>query len=645
MSRTWWRGASPMLHQAYEQHQRSLPRLPVPQLASTMEKFLAAAKPLQSPQEHQRTVLAVDKFVRHDGERLNKSLTEAAALLPHDTSYIESTWMERAYLRPRDPVVINSNPAFLLAPSSTSDPLWRAATLLSATAEWAVLLRMGKLPRAKTCMSAFPAVLGTARIPTASCDRLEHSPASSHVAVSIGGGWCEVAIIDAGGCALSATHILRELQSLPQAIGQAAGHASSLSEAASSATAAGARPLYSAPVGAFTTEGRDRAAATRGALLEASPLNASSMARIDSALLVLVLDGRHPGDAGTALHSTVCGGGSSRWYDKLQLIVFANGEAGLNFEHAPCDGAQVVAYVEAIGASAALAGGAPPPPTPEGTKAAAGRAAATARPLTWQLPPALLSTLTSAASEHEEVAASLDSATAVIQGPGWGGLSWARQHRVSLDALVQLAIQAGWFKLRRTHESVYEACSTAAFSHGRTEVIRSLTDASASLSEQMARREVDDDASTAAMLPLLDMALAKHREIVTDCQRGLGHERHMLALCGLSEAQALNGRAHPLFTADKGWPTVSSTIISTSGLRSAALAGFVFGPVATRGVGVGYLLTPSGFTMSVTSWGAAKGAPESGRLLEAIVHSARRLQRLVQRRSRSGGEARPMSRL
>ncbi len=67
-------------------HQEKLPKLPIPELSGTMERYLSALKPLQSAREHSDTKHAVDEFLRHEGPELNEKLKKYAEAR---TSYIE----------------------------------------------------------------------------------------------------------------------------------------------------------------------------------------------------------------------------------------------------------------------------------------------------------------------------------------------------------------------------------------------------------------------------------------------------------------------------------------------------------------------------------------------------------------------------
>ena len=77
--------SSPTKETTYS-HQDSLPKLPIPDLHSTCDKYLEALLPLQAPREHENTKAAVKKFLEHDGLELDERLRKYAS---DKTSYIE----------------------------------------------------------------------------------------------------------------------------------------------------------------------------------------------------------------------------------------------------------------------------------------------------------------------------------------------------------------------------------------------------------------------------------------------------------------------------------------------------------------------------------------------------------------------------
>lgn len=67
-------------------NQDSLPKLPIPDLNSSLKKYLTALKPLQTPREHAETKHAVEEFSKQSGPELQEKLEKYAQ---RKTSYIE----------------------------------------------------------------------------------------------------------------------------------------------------------------------------------------------------------------------------------------------------------------------------------------------------------------------------------------------------------------------------------------------------------------------------------------------------------------------------------------------------------------------------------------------------------------------------
>ena len=605
-ARRWWQlGAQfPRLPTVYDAHQRAVPRLPIPTLEESCAKYLRHLAPLQSAVEHGATRRAVEATLGSTIARdVQAALVHADTELPRESSYLESLWYKAAYLGGRDSIAVHSNPGLLFKPTH-ADPLWSAATMLAACADWECRLRRGSLPPALTpsgqplCMALLPQVFGCARMPEAGCDRIHATADARHAVVYRGGGWYSLRIISEGGDGLAAAAVYAALQSLP---------------AAAPADAA-------TRLAVCTADAREAWAETR-ALLGASPQNASSLRVVDDALVALVLDEAAPPAGAARAREVLCGEAGRRWFDKPSVIVFADGQAGINFEHSPCDGAQVLACFDAVRAHAAAAGAPPAAPPPD---------AARPIPLFWEIDGALQARVDAAAAAYDAHVGRLDvAAFATADG---GGMAWAKAHGVGLDALFQLALQLAYWRLVGKLDSVYEACSTQAFVHGRTEVVRSATAPSRALVEALGGGGAAPPAAEAGRL--LREALAAHREVVRDCQAGRGHERHLLAL---SDVARRRGVELPIF-GDGGWKRLSTSVISTSGLRSPHVASFVCGPVCAHGVGHSYLLRPDGVDLTVTSWRGT--GPPADAMAREVKAALAELQRLVE-----ATPAKPRSRL
>jgi carnitine O-acetyltransferase len=135
-------------------------------------------------------------------------------------------------------------------------------------------------------------------------------------------------------------------------------------------------------VGVLTSLSRNEWAIVREEMIAHSPVhNEESLAIVDSALFVLVLDDYTPPDkhaaASNMLHGSYelaqrssvdthgkrksfqpqyllpseqyqSGSCTNRWYDKLQVIVTKDGNAGINFEHSAIDGHTALRFVSDI---------------------------------------------------------------------------------------------------------------------------------------------------------------------------------------------------------------------------------------------------------------------------------------------------------
>lgn len=76
-------------------HQESLPRLPLPSLQDTLERYLESVRPLHDDKAHKATTVAVHDFLHGDGPTLHAELMERnrqAKLLNEKTSYVRPFW-------------------------------------------------------------------------------------------------------------------------------------------------------------------------------------------------------------------------------------------------------------------------------------------------------------------------------------------------------------------------------------------------------------------------------------------------------------------------------------------------------------------------------------------------------------------------
>ena len=269
-----------------------LPRLPVPALEETLERYLASVKPLLSGDSKQDKAFAahaqlVQNFGNSDGVMLHRMLTQRdedhAAADAYPFSYIEKDW-DDMYLELRCPNIVHVNPGYILKDGPAGTPVGetqasRAAAFVASSLRWLALARSGGAGvegEPGLCFSQFPTQFGATRVPRVGRDEVRIAePPPGHIVVQRGGKFFRVEVQDAEGrAARSADEIAASLQSIidgvPAATEQPGG------------------------VGVLTSAERDTWAGHRAALEAHAPANAAALADIDSALMLVALDTAAP---------------------------------------------------------------------------------------------------------------------------------------------------------------------------------------------------------------------------------------------------------------------------------------------------------------------------------------------------------------
>lgn len=644
----------------------NLPKLPIPPIAETCERYLAAVTPLLTAEELERTRAAVAAFLAGEADPLQASLLEYAADKP---SYIESFWYD-SYLNYDESVVLNVNPFFVLAddpmPSAATDlQVSRAASLVVSSLQFCAKLRRGELVpdtwRGKPlCMMQYDYLFATARMPSSAGDRIESYAGSQHIVVMSHGlfYFFDVLWPACEELCISEAQLCDNLRRIRD-------------DAAAVMAGASAADARATRIGVLTTDSRAEWAAARADLAKAAD-NAELLRVVDSALFVLCLDDDSPTEpneiARAMLHGSYrltddvqCGSMTNRWFDKLQIIVCANGAAGVNFEHTRVDGHTVLRFVSDVFAdtimrfAAKISAGIDPTfasaaPTrlarngsldPRGARLPARSAvsprAAAAEPdpwprrLDWQAPRGSRlrrhvrfaeMRLSDLVWQHE---------TCCLEFERFGKLAITKLG-ASPDAFVQLALSAAYFSLYGQIVCVYEPVQTKMFTHGRTEAARTMTPDVARFARTWAS-DSGDNAKEAA----LRAGLASVGELHRLASAGKGVDRHLFALFKMWERGAPAGSARPPLFADKAWDALNRSILSTSNCGNPALRLFGFGPVVEDGYGVGYIIKD--YRLSFCASSKHRQTARFLKTLELTLLGMRDVLARVQARTGQGADA------
>lgn len=122
--------------------QKSLPRLPIPELTKSGERYLNALKPLLTNQQFVEAERRTLDFVSKDAKNLQEKLLAKDKANKH-TSYISEYWFD-LYLRDRAPLPINYNPLIVHQNDTKiayNDQLIRATNMLISAVRFMLSLR------------------------------------------------------------------------------------------------------------------------------------------------------------------------------------------------------------------------------------------------------------------------------------------------------------------------------------------------------------------------------------------------------------------------------------------------------------------------------------------------------------------------
>ncbi|KAN0060394.1 carnitine O-acetyltransferase yat1 [Thecaphora frezii] len=600
--------------------QSKLPKLPIPKLEDTCQRYLSSLKPLQTPEQHEKTTRVVQDFLNNEGPRMQQSLQDYASTR---ASYIEEFWDE-SYLMASDSVVLNLNPFFILEDDPTptrGNQLMRTANLILASLAFVHDLRNGVLDPDNVRgtpldMYQYTKLFATARIPTKNGCRMETAPESRHIVVMRRGQiyWFE-ALDEQHRPLLTERAMLGNLQAIVR-----------------DADKTPPEQVAEGSIGILTTEKRPIWSMYRDHIQE-NANNRRCLEVVDTALFVVCMDDSEPTDAAELSNNMLCGTYrlhhgkqvgtcTNRWYDKLQIIVCANGAAGINFEHTGVDGHTVLRYVadiytelimrfaksihsstkslfQAKTSPYAKGAGRKPGTSPdeqEAKRLQEVEQATAPRKLEWTLTPQLAAGIRYGETRLCDLICQNE--CQVLEFDKYGK-NFITRHKFSPDAFVQMAFQAAYYKLYGRCVTTYEPAMTKAFLHGRTEAIRTVQPHSLEFVESYISNDKVDK-----KLSALRKACEGHSKLSKACATGNGHDRHlyaMLAVFKKQQAEKGTNNAVPELFRDAAYATLNHTVISTSNCGNPALRIFGFGPVAPDGFGIGYIIKDDGITICASS--------------------------------------------
>ncbi|CAG5122725.1 unnamed protein product, partial [Candidula unifasciata] len=530
--------------------QLSLPKLPVPELQETMDKYLTLIKTVVSPQEYART----------------KSLVAEQQSMDN---WANDWWLHDMYLNVRLPLVINSNPAAVFPCQnfpSRRHQIRFAAKFLCGMLDFKFLLDSRTLPveRCKhkekgqpLCMEQHYRLFSSYREPARGSDiqRTDLGTlGTDYIVVACNNQFYKVDVQKAGEYISEADLSVQISRVLVMA-----------------------EEREKAPeVGILTSQSRDVWADTRERLMQGHALISvqadihrnrhvnTNLHILENCLFLLCLDkptvpsrqGFHGGltnDMTARTHHLIHGQGAmnnscNRWMDKtIQVIISEDGTFGLNMEHSVAEGI-------ALGHMIEYALGNMGKDKDTGMTHEPGSLPYPAY-LRWNLSSQSLADIRTAKDDVDRMVEDFD--LTVFRFAIYGR-DFIKQLGMSPDAYIQLALQLTYYKIHGTLTSTYESASVRRFRQGRVDVIRANSPAALTWVRAMLGQteSTEDD-----KYRLLMEAVQWQQDYTLDTVLGHGIDLHLL---GLREAATELGIPTPELFTDPSYKELNTFRLSTS---------------------------------------------------------------------------------
>ncbi|XP_065695562.1 carnitine O-palmitoyltransferase 1, liver isoform isoform X1 [Patagioenas fasciata] len=565
-------GRKPMLYS----FQTSLPRLPVPAVKDTVNRYLESVRPLMDDEEFRRMEGLAKDFAFNLGPRLQWYLKLKSWWA---TNYVSDWWEEYVYLRGRGPIMVNSNYFAMdfLYLSPTTLQAARAGNVIHA-----ILLYRKKLDRQEIkpillmgstvplCSAQWERMFNTSRIPGEESDTLQHVKDSKHIVVYHKGRYFKVWLYHDGRL-LKPREIEQQMQRIldddsePQT-----------GEKKLAALTAGDRVPWARARQAYFSHGK----------------NKQSLDAVEKAAFFVTLDDIEQGyrkeDPVTSLDayakSLIHGRCYDRWFDKtFTLIVFKNGRMGLNAEHSWADAPIVGHLWENVMATEYLELGY----SEDGhCKGDTNQNIPIPTKLQWEIPEECLEVIERSLSTAIALADDVDFHSFFFDAFGKGLIKKAK---TSPDGFVQLALQLAHYRDMGKFSLTYEASMTRLFREGRTETVRSCTVESCNFVRTME----DPTESNENKLKLFQLAAAKHQHLYRLAMTGAGIDRHLFCLYVVSKYLAVDSPFLKEVLSEPWRLSTSQTPQQHIDLKKnpeMLSCGGGFGPVADDGYGVSYII-------------------------------------------------------
>ncbi|CAL1535923.1 unnamed protein product [Lymnaea stagnalis] len=571
-----------------------LPKLPVPDLQGTMEKYLSLIKTVVSPQEYSRTKYTVDEFCKPGGvgHELQEYLLKRQQCMDN---WANEWWLNDMYLNVRIPVLINPNPAAVFPYQgfpSHREQIRFAAKFIRGMLDFKHLTDTRTLPieRCKykekgqpLCMDQHYRLFTSYREPGRERDVQRTDlgfMGREYIVVACNNQFYKVDV-QREGDELTEADICLQLSRVLNMAEQESNQ--------------------SEPVGLLTSQKRTLWAEQRERL-QLDATNRANLHILENCLFLLCLDkptvpsrcgiqGGMLNDMTARTHHIIHGQGvhnnsANRWMDKtIQVIVSEDGTCGINMEHSVAEGIALGHMIEhafgVMGKEKIQDGPRDPNSLPH------------PKCLQWSLSAHSLADIEQAKESVDNMVNDFD--LTVFRFEGYGR-EFIKTQGMSPDAYIQLALQLTYYKIHGTLTSTYESASVRRYRQGRVDVIRANSPPALTWIKAMLGQT---EATEEDKLRLFTEAVHWQQDYMLDTILGYGIDLHLL---GLREAAKEMGIPTPEFFNDPSYKELNTFRLSTSQVPTVSDYWMGYGAVVPDGYGCCYNPKPDSIIFSVATF-------------------------------------------
>lgn len=596
--------------------QMSLPRLPVPSLEGTIERYLQSVQPLMDEEKFSSMKSLAHDFQKDLGRKLQKYLHLKSWWA---TNYVSDWWEEYIYLRGRGPIMVNSNYYAMdfLTVSPTNNQAARAGNAIHAMLLYRRKLERGLIPPVMAlgivpmCSYQMERMFNTSRIPGVETDFLQHLVESRHICVYHKGRFYRLCLYD-DRTLLSPRQLQTQIQRIlddpspPQP-----------GEDKLAALTAGDRVSWAKARSEFFNHG----------------VNRVSLSCIEKGVFFVCLDpdalGYQEEDKNSLsvyAKSLLHGNCYNRWFDKsFSMVVFSNGRLGLNAEHSWADAPIIGHLWEFMLATDCFELGYTEDGNCHGDP---GHSLPPPYRLQWDIPAKCREVIERSYFTAKTLADDVDFNCLRFTDFGKGLI---KKCRSSPDAFFQISLQLAHYRDKGHFCLTYEASMTRLFREGRTETVRSCTKESC----DFVRAMEDPNETRENRLTFYRAAAERHQLMYRLAMTGKGIDRHLFCLYLVSKYLGTESPflqqvlSEPWRLSTSQTPQQQLKMFDLEKFPDHISAGGGFGPVADDGYGVSYIFAGENvITLHISS---KFSSPEtnSHRFGQRICQSMRDLAHLL----------------